>query len=54
MSGIQGEARVSVAAMPEACLAVLVGFEAYPEWYPNVEEVSVSERDPERGVFGGS
>ncbi len=51
MSGIHGEARASIAATPEACLAVLVGFEAYPEWYPNVEEVSVTERDPERGVF---
>jgi len=51
VSGIQGEARASIAAAPGACMAVLVGFEAYPEWYPSVQEVSITERDPERGVF---
>lgn len=45
MGGIEGEAETRIAAAPAECLAILVDFERYPEWYPLVDEVKVLERD---------
>jgi len=51
VGGIHGEARTSIAAPPEACLAELLRFEAYPEWYPFVDEIAVLERDERAHTF---
>lgn len=43
---------ITIAAPPQACFAVAVEFERYPEWAGDIKEVTVSERDDEgRGVL---
>jgi ribosome-associated toxin RatA of RatAB toxin-antitoxin module len=43
--------RMTIAATPERCFAVVTDFEHYPEWVADVKEVHVLERDDQgRGV----
>ena len=55
--------RMTIAATPERCLAVVTDFERYPEWVADVKEVHVLERDDQgrgtvvsfrAGAFGRS
>ena len=51
--GVQRAERVAeVAAPPEACWAVLLDFEAWPDWQPALQSAAVRERDEEgRGIL---
>lgn len=40
-----GSDSIVVAATPEACVAVAVDFERYPEWAKDVKQATVVERD---------
>lgn len=52
MSAPRAERVAEVAASPSACYAVLLGFEAYPDWQPAVSSAVVHERDAEgRGTL---
>jgi ribosome-associated toxin RatA of RatAB toxin-antitoxin module len=43
--------RMTIAASPEACLAVATDFESYPDWAADVKEATVVERDDQgRGL----
>ena len=39
------EGSVEVAATPQAVMAVVADFDAYPDWVPNLEQVEVLARD---------
>ncbi|HZD70330.1 MAG TPA: SRPBCC family protein [Actinomycetes bacterium] len=41
----RAEGSIVVAATPKEIMAVIAGFEAYPEWIGDMEEVEVLERD---------
>jgi ribosome-associated toxin RatA of RatAB toxin-antitoxin module len=41
----QAEGSVEVAATPQAVMAVVADFDAYPEWVGNLEQVEVLARD---------
>ena len=51
--GIQRAERVGeIDAPPEACWAILLDFEAWPDWQPALQTATVRERDAEgRGVL---
>ena len=52
MSAPRAERVAEIAAPPAGCYAVLLGFEAYPEWQPAVSSAVVHERDEEgRGTL---
>lgn len=43
--------QITVDASPEDCWAVLLDFESYPEWVPDLKAITVKERDAEgRGL----
>lgn len=39
--------RTTIAAAPEACFAIALDFERYPEWAADIKSVEVVERDAE-------
>jgi ribosome-associated toxin RatA of RatAB toxin-antitoxin module len=39
--------RITVAASPERCFEVADDIERYPEWFAEIKDVTVHERDPE-------
>lgn len=39
--------RITIAAPPEQCWAVVVDFEAYPDWAKDVKQVTIVARDDE-------
>lgn len=47
MSAQQAERTIEIDAPPEACFAVLLDVEAYPDWQPAVSSAVVHERDDE-------
>jgi ribosome-associated toxin RatA of RatAB toxin-antitoxin module len=43
----QATERITMAATPERCFEVADDIERYPEWFAEIKEVTVHERDPQ-------